>query len=139
MRLTFGPSERSGGLASRWRVAGEWERLLATAEDGPRQRRFRVHPLARRMLAAHAEIEQLTSVLFSLEPVDPRGVAMAHRLATDGAGPVYDLRSRRSLPAAIEACIGALEPAARHEMPDGSADRGAGRTTRGPQIDHPAP
>lgn len=92
-------------------MAGEWEHLLTTAEAGAAKGRWRVRPMSGQIVAARLEIEQLTAALLSLEPVDPRGVAMARRLVRDGAGPVYNPRCKRSVADAVDECLGALEPA----------------------------
>jgi hypothetical protein len=104
---------RLSELSSRWRVAGEWDHLLQLAETGPVRSRWRVRPMTDRILTARSQIEQLTAALYSLEPVNPCGVAMARRLIRDGAGPVYDPGSERSLADAIHESIAALDPPVR--------------------------
>jgi hypothetical protein len=110
MRIRDISRQRLSELPNRWRLAGEWEHLLALAENGPVNGRWRVRPMTDRILAARSEIEQLTAALYSLEPVNPYGVALARRLVRDGAGPVYDPRSGRSLLDAIDESIAALDP-----------------------------
>jgi hypothetical protein len=73
--------------------------------------------MTRRIRAARPEIERLTAILYSPEPVNPRGVAIARRLARDGTGPVYDPRCGRSLVDEVDEMIAALGPASTPEMP----------------------
>ncbi len=68
MRIRDISSQRLSELPSRWRLAGEWKHLLALAETGPVNGRWRVRPMTDRILAARPEIEQLTAALYSLEP-----------------------------------------------------------------------
>jgi hypothetical protein len=116
------PARRLSELSNRWRVAGEWDHLLALAETAPVKSRWRVLPMTRRIRAAQPEIERLTAILYSLEPVNPRGVAIARRLARDGTGPVYDPRCGRSLVDEVGGAIAALGPVNTREMPYGASD-----------------
>jgi hypothetical protein len=125
MRIRDISNPRLSELPNRWQVAGEWEHLLALAGNGPVTGRWRVRPMTDRILAARSEIERLTAALYSLEPVNPCGVAMARRLARDGAGPLYNPSSGRSLVAALDESIAALDTrrAARVRARRSSADR----------------
>ncbi len=69
-------------------------------------------PLPReRILAAAPEILDLAARLRAPAPVPVRGVAMAHRLLTDGAGPLYRRGSASVLSDAIAAVSRHLDPA----------------------------
>jgi hypothetical protein len=114
--------QRMSELSGRWRVAGEWDHLLELAEATPVKTRWRVRPLTRRIRAARPEIERLTATLYSLEPVNPQGVAVARRLVRDGTGPVYDPHSGRSLLDEVGRAIAALDPSRPAEMPYGASD-----------------
>jgi hypothetical protein len=115
-------------------VAGEWDHLLALAETAPDRSRWRVSPMTRRIRAARPEIERLTAILYSLEPVDPRGVAIARRLARDGTGPVYDPRCGRSLVDEVDEAIAALGPVSTPEMPYGASDDEHAHRPRGSSL-----
>lgn len=78
--------------------------------------------MARRIRAARPEIERLTGILYSLEPVDPNGVAVARRLARDGTGPLYDPHCERSLVDEVDEAIAALCPVSTPEMPYRASD-----------------
>ena len=69
----------------------------------------------RRTLRLHAEqIRRLADRLDDrTRPVHPRGMAMAYRLITMGAGPLYNSSRAQELPAHLNATLGALDEPVR--------------------------
>jgi hypothetical protein len=69
----------------------------------------------RRVLRPHAEqIRRLADRLDDrTRPANPRGMAMAYRLITMGAGPLYNSHRARELPAHLNATLGALDEPVR--------------------------
>jgi len=121
MRMRTNPHHTASDPQARWRVAGEWENLLALAERRPRNGQLRVTPMTARILAARPAIDRLTDALYSVEPVDARGVAIARALVRDGTGPVYNPYSAQSLTDVIDHAIAALEPHPVVGSPDAHA------------------
>jgi hypothetical protein len=81
---------RAARLAStreRTLLAEGVERLLSTAQ-GP-QRRWSAVSRREPLLANSAELRDLAGLLRSSTPLYARGIAIVHRLLTDGAGPAY--------------------------------------------------
>jgi hypothetical protein len=95
--------------ARRQRLASDWERLVRTARERPTTR---AHvPLRRdRIVAAEADIRELQRSLRANAPVPARGVAMASRLLSDGAGPLYNRNSRVDVGVAVQEAIQHLDP-----------------------------
>ncbi|BEP12795.1 hypothetical protein acdb102_11060 [Acidothermaceae bacterium B102] len=94
----------------RRRLAKRYDELAGEARRGPAFPDPR-QPLARRrILAAEGELRRLAQALRSPLPVPARGVALASLLLTDGTGPVYNPRSRRSLDEALRDSIRYLDP-----------------------------
>lgn len=82
--------------------------LAACLEDlveesvGERLHRDRIVPVQWGAISAHREaLGALVDELRAPGPVSARGMALAHLLLTDGAGPLYDRRSVRSLGSVI--------------------------------------
>jgi hypothetical protein len=121
MRMSTNTLHTASDLQARWRLAGEWENLLALAGSRPRNGRLRVTPMTARILEAQPAIERLTDVLYSPEPVDARGMAIARALVRDGTGPVYNPYSAHSLVDAIDQAVAALEPGPGLGSPDAHA------------------
>lgn len=93
----------------RQRLARDWARLARMARERPAAS-LRT-PLRRdRVIAADAEILALQESLRSPLPVPVRGVAMASRLLSDAAGPVYSRRSPVDLRAALRDAIRQMDP-----------------------------
>lgn len=96
---------------ARAQLADHWQDVLARAQRPHHPTDPRV-PLPReRILAAAPEILDLAACLRAAAPVPVRGVAMAHRLLTDGAGPLYRRSSPVPLRDAIAAVSRHLDPA----------------------------
>jgi hypothetical protein len=72
--------------AYRGAIADRWVEILA---DKKRRRRKRLAVERDRVRAAAADIGSLVEALRAHAPVPARGVAIANRLLTDGAGPLY--------------------------------------------------
>jgi hypothetical protein len=70
-------------------LAGRWADVLARTTSGPAKIRSGVPVGRSRVLAAVADIRRLVEALRAQAPVPARGVAIANRLLTDGAGPLY--------------------------------------------------
>jgi hypothetical protein len=75
--------------ATRNALAGRWADVLARTTSGPATMRSGVPVGRSRVLAAVADIRRLVEALRAQAPVPARGVAIANRLLTDGAGPLY--------------------------------------------------
>jgi hypothetical protein len=67
--------------------------------------------LNRRRLRRHADdLVRLADRLEDMSsPVTPRGVALAHRLVTEGGGPLYNARTAETLPVSLRAALRALD------------------------------
>jgi hypothetical protein len=99
-RMLVAPSARRS-------LAAGWQQLLAGAAQPQRGLSGRAPISRRRVLAAEPEIRSLIDALNAGGPVPVQGVALARRLLTDGAGPVYnrsatDDLARRVTQAALE-------------------------------------
>jgi hypothetical protein len=112
-------------LSSRWDLASAWRNLLALVDGDDAPSRWSVRPLSAAVTTARCEIEQLIAALYSLEPVNPRGVALARLLVRDGTGPVYNPASEEALIDAVDECLRALDATARppRRMPRGNSSR----------------
>jgi hypothetical protein len=97
-------------LRHRRQLAGNWERLLAVAADGPPSRP-RALLCRGRIMAAAAEVRELAGHLQAPLPVAAAGVAAARVLLTDATGPVYNRRDRTGLDARLRAISAMLDPA----------------------------
>jgi hypothetical protein len=98
-------------IRTRQRLARNWENLLRAA----RRAHGAYHPAipvrSDRLIAAERDVQELVRRMTAPLPIPVRGVAMATALLTDALSPVYNSRSRESLPAALEAVIAELDPA----------------------------
>jgi hypothetical protein len=96
-------------LPRRQKLARDWGRLARMA--GARPPAGARIPLRRdRIAAAGPEIVQLQDSLRTALPVPVRGVAMASRLLSDAAGPVYSRRSPVDLRAALLDATRQMDP-----------------------------
>jgi hypothetical protein len=80
------------GPRRRQELADDWAQLLATARRpitpwGPR---FAVRATA--ILAAECEVRELVAMIREPGRVNPRGIALARLLLSDGDGPLYNPR-----------------------------------------------
>jgi hypothetical protein len=96
----------------RTELADNWDRVLGIATgsvtgSGPARRLLRKDPVAE----AAPQIRELTTVLRASAPVPARGVASAHRLLTDGTGPLFNQASKTVLSEAVANAIALLDPA----------------------------
>jgi hypothetical protein len=98
-------------IASRRRLAGNWENLLRVARGADGSRHLAVPVRSDTVVAAEPAVRELVRCMTAPLPVAARGIAMATELLTDGLGPVYNPRSRVSLAAALETAIAQLDPA----------------------------
>lgn len=74
----------------------------------------RLYPNRRRIGAHRRELRHLAHKLGNLDrPVNPRGVALAHRLLTAAGGPLHDPHRADELAAALRDTIAALDGAER--------------------------
>jgi hypothetical protein len=120
-RLAYGfEPEANGFMATRAQtlvspgrrqeVAANWEHLLEVARRPALRHNGRV-PLCRdRIAEAESEVRSMLVVLVTPWPVSARGVAMASRLLSDGAGPLYNRRSPIDLVAAVRDVTAQLDP-----------------------------
>jgi hypothetical protein len=109
-------------------LAGRWAEILArttgrpstgrsatntsagrSVMGGPATRRSGVPVGRSRVLAAAADIRALVEALRARAPVPARGVAIANRLLTDGAGPLYRTGSG-DLGATVRSAVRHLAP-----------------------------
>ena len=85
-------------------------RVIADASDVAGWNRL--HPNRRRIRAQRHELRHLARELGDLSrPVNPRGVALAHRLLTAAGGPLRDPHCEAALSVAVRDTIAALEGA----------------------------
>jgi hypothetical protein len=91
-------------------LADNWEHLLDVARDPALRPNGRI-PLCRERIAeAESEVRSMLVTLVTAGPVSARGVAMASRLLSDGAGPLYNRRNPADLVAAIREVTAHLDP-----------------------------
>ena len=91
-------------------LAANWEHLLDVAGRPALRHNGRV-PLCRdRIAEAQSEVRSMVIALVSPGPVAACGVAMASRLLSDGAGPLYNRRSPTHLAAAVRDVTAQLDP-----------------------------
>ena len=94
----------------RHKLAAGWETVLRRAAGPCSQVDPRV-PLRRSaVLAAQDDIRRMIDLLRASTPVSARGVAIAHLLLTDGAGPLYDSGATAGLGATVRDAIRYLDP-----------------------------
>jgi len=117
-RLSSGePPESSGLLARRAQtlvlvetrraLARDWEHLLRVAHG----RAATGVPLRRQcIIAAEPDIADMLRALVTELPTPARGVAMAHLLLRDGAGPLYNAESPVDLGTAVRDATTQLDP-----------------------------
>ena len=96
---------------TRRRLARHWEDVVERAADPHHPFDPRLPLPRRRVLAVAPDIHDLAARLRVAAPVPARGVALAHLLLTDGAGPLY----RRGSAAVLQDAIGV---ACRHLDPE---------------------
>jgi hypothetical protein len=100
-------AETLTGADSRRGLARTLLAIIGAAERRPKPASRA--PIARREVTEAAdELRQLAARLESGEPVDPRGVAEAHLLITDGSGPLYNRHSGEALATTARAARVAL-------------------------------
>jgi hypothetical protein len=99
------------GAAVRRRLATGYRLRLSASRRSP-------HPAERKIPLARAEIrrcgalvEELAALLESATPADPRGVARASLLLTEGDSPLYDRVRSATLETTLREAIEALPPA----------------------------
>src|SRR5262245_25627853 len=98
------PSNRRQLASSLRRVAGG---------EPPATLGARISVAPDRVGEARADLEKLARRLNASEPVDVRGVALAHELLADGTGPLFSPDGPESLSAYLRRALAALEPSAR--------------------------
>jgi hypothetical protein len=87
--LILGRARQLTDRAARADLAGLFQRVLDFANEPESRLRGAVTIQRGSVRAAAPDIEHLIEVLRGPEPVSPQGVLMAHRLLTDGTGPLY--------------------------------------------------
>jgi hypothetical protein len=107
-RLLAARANRILRRPSRERLAADWERLLRTARRpiAPRSPRVLVRP--RSVLAVEHHVRELIAMIREPARVNPRGLALAALLLTDGAGPLYNPRRAVDLVPALQAAAAAM-------------------------------
>lgn len=109
-RLLAARAQHLVSVAKRQELAECWENLLARARRSPAPAHAAMSIRADRVLAAEPDVLDLIAHLRMALPVPARGVAAAHVLLTDGAGPVYDKRAAAGLRDATRAAVAHLDP-----------------------------
>ncbi len=93
-------------------LASNWEHLLSTAQH-PTGGRSNRAPIRRgRVQRAESEIREMIAALRATGPIPARGVAIATRLLTDGASPIYNPRGSSDLTTTVALALEHLDPAA---------------------------
>jgi hypothetical protein len=87
----------------RLRLAHDWERLLVRARQPVVPRSPQLPVQAVTILAAEHHIRELVASIRRPVRVDPRGIALARLLLTDGTGPLYSPRRSADLVPALQA------------------------------------
>jgi hypothetical protein len=85
----------------RLRLADDWEHLLTRARQPNVPRSPRLPLQSTPILAAEHHVRKLIAVIREPAHVNPRGIALAHLLLTDGTGPIYNPRRSADLVAAL--------------------------------------
>jgi hypothetical protein len=96
------------GRRSRRHLADDWEHLLATARGPVVPRSPRLPVRSSSILAAEREVDEIVAVIRQADRVNPRGIALARLLLTDGGGPLYNPRCSGALLPALRSVAGAL-------------------------------
>jgi hypothetical protein len=106
------------GWESRSRLADDWEQLLTMARGPVVPRSPRVPVRSQVVLAAEHQARELVAAIRQPDSVNPRGIARARLLLTDGAGPLFNPRRATDLIPALRSattgCAGGR--AANHAM-----------------------
>jgi hypothetical protein len=95
---------------SRATLAANWLHVLEVAGQPPRPGRARAPLCGSRILGAETELRHMVRALSEPVLVSARGVAAASHLLGDGAGPLYDRRSRADLGVTLRQVTALLRP-----------------------------
>jgi hypothetical protein len=93
---------------SRWRLADDWEHLLTAAREPIVPRSPRLPVQSTTIQAAEHHVRELVALIRQPVQANPRGIARASLLLTDGAGPLYNPRRSADLIPALRAAAGTL-------------------------------
>jgi hypothetical protein len=93
---------------NRLRLADDWEHLLTRARQPVAPRSLRLPVQSTTILAAGHHVRELVALIRQPAHVNPRGVALAHLLLTDGTGPLYNPRRTADLVPALQAAATSL-------------------------------
>lgn len=94
-----------------------WGGVLDRASKPPTSRTARVQLPGERVIGAEHELRTMIERLSAPVPTPARGVAMASRLLSDGAGPLYNRRCQVGLNAALQQVIDELDPSTSLAQP----------------------
>jgi hypothetical protein len=98
----------------RLRLADDWEHLLTRARQPIVPRSLRLPVQSTEILAAEHQVRELVALIRQPAHVNPRGIALARLLLTDGAGPLHNPRRSADLIPALQAAatnLGCRTPA----------------------------
>jgi hypothetical protein len=91
-------------------LAANWEHLLEVAAHRPLRYRRGAPLCCDRIATADTAVRAMVVALLAPLPVSARGVAMASRLLSDGAGPLYNRLSSVDLVGAVREVTEQLDP-----------------------------
>lgn len=89
------------GRQRRLRLADDWEHLLTAARKPVVPRGPRIPVRSTTILGAEHNVRELVAMIRQPGRVDPRGIALARLLLTDGTGPLYNPRRSADLVPAL--------------------------------------
>jgi hypothetical protein len=92
----------------RLRLADDWEHLLTSARQPSVPRSPRLPVQSTTILAAEYHIRELVALIRQPAHVEPRGIARASQLLTDGTGPLYNPRRTADLVPALRTATASL-------------------------------
>jgi hypothetical protein len=99
-------------MATRSRLARDWQHLVTMAHRGPGGLSTRASLCRERIVACESEVVGLIESLLTPYPTSARGVAMASLLLSDGTGPLFNRRSATELRPSLQAVMAELDPSA---------------------------
>ncbi|MGO9342698.1 MAG: hypothetical protein ACLP6E_09295 [Acidimicrobiales bacterium] len=108
-RLLAARADMLASPTTREALARNWRDLLERAFRSQTGRLPRVPICRDRIIDAEAHIQAMLSALTASRPSSARGVAMASRLLSDGAGPLYNRHSATDLRVPLREVLAQLD------------------------------
>lgn len=89
----------------RSKLADDWEHLLRTAHQPIAPRSPRLPLQSAKVIAAEHHVRELVAMIRGPVGVDPRGIAIARLLLSDGTGPLYNPRRAGELVPTLQSAV----------------------------------